>query len=137
MKFRIEKGVSVYCRKARGAWSIGRWSNMVTEKTVEFDVSDMWFAPKQSSLQEIHRKALNEPDDFRKRINNGYYMHNYYGFHLPKNKYNVEQIVVPEPLVTIISDPKETSHVSEQKKLERKVHKSRSEYIFPGKLFAR
>ena len=105
---------------------------MLTEKVVEFDLEDIWFAPERSTLREIHRSALDEPNDFRKRIDNTYYMINYYGFHLPKNKYNVEQIVVPKSLVEVIEDPLENSHISEQKKLERKVKMTRGNYTFTG-----
>lgn len=133
MKFRIEKGVSVYCRNVRGKWSIGWWSNMLTEKAVEYDLEDVWFAPKDSSLKEVYRSAIGEPDDFRKRVNNAYFMQEYYGFHLPKNNRNVEQIVVPKTYVEIIPDPTEKSHISEAKRLERKVKQSRKfHYSFTG-----
>ena len=132
MKFRVEKGISVYCRNVHGKWSIGKWSSMLTEKAVEFDLEDIWFAPERSTLREVHRRAPNEPHDFRMHIDNTYYMTNYYGFHLPKNKYNVEQIVVPKSQVEVIEDPSEGSHISEQKKLERKVKMTRGNYTFTG-----
>lgn len=137
MKFRIEKGVSVHCRNVRGKWSIGRWSSMVTERAVEYDLEDVWYAPTDSSLTKVHRKAIGEPSDFRKRINNAYYMQNHYGFHLPKNKYNVAQIVVPRSLVEVIDDPNEKSHISEQKKLERKLKLNRGNYTFTGHPYTR
>lgn len=138
MKFRIEKGISVYCRNVRGQWSIGSWSNIITEKPVEFDLRDVWFTPAHSPIKDAYtRHAIGEPDDFRKRINNAYYMVHYYGFHLPENKYNVEQIVVPKQLVTVVEDPAEVSHISEQKKLERKVKMARGNYSFAGNYFTR
>ena len=134
MKFRVEKGVSVYCRNVRGKWNIGRWSSIITEKPVEFDLVDVWFTPANSPIKDTNTlRAIGEPDDFRKRINNAYYMTHYYGFHLPENKYKVEQIVVPKKLVTVIEDPLENSHISEQKKLERKVKMTRGNYTFTGK----
>jgi len=134
LKFRIEKGVSVFCRNVRGKWSIGRWSNIVTEKTVEFDLEDLWFTPIPSPIKDVHaRQAIGEPSDFRKRISNTYYMVNYYGFHLPENKYNVEQIVVPKNLVTVIEDQLDKSHISDAKRLERRVRQSRQgQYSFTG-----
>jgi len=124
----------VYCRNVRGKWKIGEWSNIVTEKTVEFDLEDLWFTPIPSPIKDVHaRRAIGEPNDFRKRISNTYYMVNYYGFHLPENKYNVEQIVVPKNSVTVIEDPSEKSHISNMKKLERKVRQSRQgQYSFTG-----
>lgn len=130
MKFRIEKGISVYCRNKRGAWSIGRWSNILTEKPVEFDLDDIWFAPRGSALKDVHNYAKNEPSDFTKRVNNAYYMSSYYGFHLPENKYNVEQIVVPQDLVQVIEDPDEGTHISEARRLQRKVRQNRKNYNY-------
>ncbi len=127
MKFRVEKGISVYCRNQRGGWSISRWSNMVTEKPTEFDLDDIWFAPRGSELKDVHNYAPNEPDDFTKRVNNAYYMSNYYGFHLPKNKYDVEQIVVPKDLVEIIEID---THISESRRLARKVRQNRANYHY-------
>lgn len=136
MKFRIEKGVSVYCRKVRGKWEIVRWTNMLTERAVEYDLKDIWFAPTDSPIgMKEHRTAIGEPEDFRKRINNAYFMQEYYGFHLPKNSRNVEQIVVPKTYVELITDPTEKSHISEQKKLERKVKMNRGNYTFTGHTF--
>lgn len=135
MKFRIEKGVNVYCRNTQGEWNIEGWSNMLTEKAVEFDVEDIWFAPKHSPLEKTYHNAVGEPKDFRKRsINTAYYMVHHYGFHLPKNKYNVEQIVIQRELVTVIEDPKEKSHISEKRRLQRKVRQSRRNYSFTGNI---
>lgn len=103
---------------------------MLTEKAVEFDVEDVWFAPLGSPLEKISQAAAGEPKDFRERINNKYYLIHYYGFHLPKNKFNVEQIVVPKNLVTVIED---VTHISEAKRLQRKVHRARrGQYSFTG-----
>lgn len=104
---------------------------MLTEKAVEFDVEDVWFAPLGSPLEKISQAAAGEPKDFRERINNKYYLIHYYGFHLPKNKFNVEQIVVPKNLVTVIED---VTHISEAKRLQRKVHRARrGQYSFTGR----
>ncbi len=139
MKFRIEKGVSVHCRQVRGLWNIAHWSNSLTERVVEYDLEDIWFAPVDSPIasMKFHRSAIGEPSDFRKRIDNTYFMVNYYGFHLPKNNRNVEQIVVPRSEVQVIDDPAEKSHISEQKKLERKVKMARGNYTFTGHIYTR
>ena len=106
---------------------------MVTERVVEYGIEDIWFAPAKSPIgMKTNRAAVGEPDDFRKRVNNTYYMMNYYGFHLPKNKHNIEQIVVPRSQVEVIDEPAEKSHISEQKKLERKVKMNRGNYTFTG-----
>ena len=133
MKLRIEKGVSVHCRNQRGMWSIGRWSSIITERAVEFDEEDVWFAARKSPLYGLHRKAEHEPNDFRERINNTYYMINYYGFHLPPNDRLIDQIVVPSTQVTMIGDLNKKSRISSTKRLERKAKELRDGYSFTGR----
>jgi len=127
MKFKVKANAIVRVRYEFDGWDILKWSEIVTERDVEFDVQDIWFTPK-SDIADF-READDEPAGFREH---GYMVRaniqNHFGFHLPENDRLITQIIVGPCDVEVISQ----AGVSEAKKLERKLKQTRTGYSFPG-----
>ena len=127
MKFKVNTNAKARVRYELDGWDILEWSEIVTERDVDFDVEDIWFTPKALNIDEF-RKADNEPAAFR---DHGYMVRaniqHHFGFHLPENDRLITQIIVSPLDVQVIQ-----GGVLDAKKRERKLKQTRTGYSFPG-----
>jgi hypothetical protein len=109
-----------------------------TEKDVTFGSDDIWFSPTHScgpipfvlNGRQLDGSAYNT------------LMKNYYGFHLPDNKLNIDKIIVKKTFVIPFEEAKnpmvkpdaDESTVDAARRMERRLHREAGGFHFPGHL---
>ncbi len=137
MKFRIEAGTNVICRRNDSDWRIRTFHSMDTDVVVTFSPSDLWFVPSSmvndgilkpmgSGTEALLAANFQEGED-KKWYR--YTIQNFFGFNLPKNKKNIDQIIVNRKSVQIIDA--EVSQINRDTKTIRRLNKD-GKHFFPG-----
>ena len=144
MKYRVKKGTTVLTHTESGSFNMREFVPLETEIDVTFGIDDLWFKPGAAAAVAAARfvvmrgmnPKLDALDSLRRSVESDwfdYLMDNYYGFHLPNNKKEIDYIVVMKDRVEEVKSKDDVdSHISESDKALRKIRQQTGNHWMPG-----
>jgi len=129
VKFKVKKGTTVLTHKAGESFNVQLFSPVPTEIDVTFSKADVWFIP--GYVGDDESLAFVKEDGAIAWYE--YMIGNFYGFRLPKNKKNVDFIIIPKAEVELLHSKDDVkSHISDSDKAIRSIRRQGGKHWMPG-----